>query len=231
MGLERIGSTDTLVKEIIVQLSQAIIEGDFKPGDKLPSEAELCEQLGVGRNSLREAIRMLNAMGVVETKRGQGTFLRETISHDVFNPLIFRLILEPKNDTDIYELRVMIESIVVIMVINRATIDEVKLIRQLFDQTQDFVSKNNVSLEDLVKLDMNFHMAIARCVHNSLIEAIMEKLILMFKPAMKNVLMRENGMKSCVKNHKAIVELIEKRDMLNVFNVIEETLKGSFNNK
>lgn len=119
MGLERIGSTDTLVKEIIVQLSQAIIEGDFKPGDKLPSEAELCEQLGVGRNSLREAIRMLNAMGVVETKRGQGTFLRETISHDVFNPLIFRLILEPKSTVDVYELRLMIESIVIIMAIKK----------------------------------------------------------------------------------------------------------------
>ena len=74
MGLERIGNSDTLVKEIIIQLSQAIIEGDFKPGDKLPSEAELCEHLGVGRNSLRESIRMLNAMGVVETKRGQGNF-------------------------------------------------------------------------------------------------------------------------------------------------------------
>ena len=95
MGLAKIGNSDTLVNEIITQLSQAIIEGDFKPGDKLPSEAELCEQLGVGRNSLREAIRVLNAMGVVKTKRGQGTFLQDTISHEVFNPLIFRLILDP----------------------------------------------------------------------------------------------------------------------------------------
>ena len=76
MGLAKIGNSDTLVNEIITQLSQAIIDGDFKPGDKLPSEAELCEQLGVGRNSLREAIRVLNAMGVVKTKRGQGTFLQ-----------------------------------------------------------------------------------------------------------------------------------------------------------
>ena len=50
MGLAKIGNSDTLVNEIITQLSQAIIDGDFKPGDKLPSEAELCEQLGVGRN-------------------------------------------------------------------------------------------------------------------------------------------------------------------------------------
>ena len=64
------------MNEIIIQLSQAILEGDFKPGDKLLSEAQLCEKLGVGRNSLREAIKMLNAIGVLETKkRAEGTFL------------------------------------------------------------------------------------------------------------------------------------------------------------
>lgn len=66
----------------------------LSPGDKLLSEAQLCEKLGVEtRNSLREAIKMLNAIGVLETKRGQGTFLAKEISHDVFNPLIFKLIL------------------------------------------------------------------------------------------------------------------------------------------
>lgn len=96
VALTRIKNQESLVNEIIIQLSQAILEGDFKPRDKLLSEAQLCEKLGVGRNSLREAIKMLNAIGVLETKRGQGTFLAKEISHDVFNPLIFKLILEPK---------------------------------------------------------------------------------------------------------------------------------------
>ena len=83
---------------------------------------------------------MLNAMGVVETKRGQGTFLRKTISHDVFNPLIFRLILEPKSTVDVYELRVMIESIVIIMAIKKASVEEIKSIRNLIDETA-FIAK------------------------------------------------------------------------------------------
>lgn len=228
MGLERIGNSDTLVKEIIIQLSQAIIEGDFKPGDKLPSEAELCEQLGVGRNSLRESIRMLNAMGVVETKRGQGTFLRKTISHDVFNPLIFRLILEPKNTVDVYELRVMIESIVIIMAIKKASVEEIKSIRNLIDETA-FIAKNKTaSVDELVKLDVDFHLQIARCVHNPLIEAILETLVLMFQPSIKKVLLKEDGLALCIKNHYAIVDLIEKRDIVKVFDLVEKTLSDSF---
>lgn len=115
VALTRIKNQESLVNEIIIQLSQAILEGDFKPGDKLLSEA----QLGVGRNSLREAIKMLNAIGVLETKRGQGTFLAKEISHDVFNPLIFKLILEPKCAKDIYELRVLLETMVILMAIKK----------------------------------------------------------------------------------------------------------------
>lgn len=228
MGLAKIGNSDTLVNEIITQLSQAIIDGDFKPGDKLPSEAELCEQLGVGRNSLREAIRVLNAMGVVKTKRGQGTFLQDTISHEVFNPLIFRLILDPKNTTDVFELRVMVESIVVIMAIQKASPEEIKTIRDLVDETNRVAKSEQGSVENLIELDMQFHLAIAKCVHNKLIESILETLVLMFEPSIKKVLQTENGIDLCLKNHYAIVDLIERRDVSNVFSTVEATLIDSF---
>ena len=201
---------------------------DFKPGDKLPSEAELCEQLGVGRNSLREAIRVLNAMGVVKTKRGQGTFLQDTISHEVFNPLIFRLILDPKNTTDVFELRVMVESIVVIMAIQKASPEEIKTIRDLVDETNRVAKSEQGSVENLIKLDMQFHLAIAKCVHNKLITSILETLVLMFEPSIKKVLQKEGGIDLCLKNHYAIVDLIEQRDILRVYDTVEATLIDSF---
>lgn len=228
MVLAKIGNSDTLVNEIITQLSQAIIEGDFKPGDKLPSEAELCEQLAVGRNSLREAIRVLNAMGVVKTKRGQGTFLQDTISHEVFNPLIFRLILDPKNTTDVFELRVMVESIVIIMAIYKASPEEIQSIRDLVDETNRIAQSNQGSIDDLIKLDMQFHLSIAKCVHNKLIESILETLVLMFEPSIKKVLQKDGGIDLCLKNHYAIVNLIEQRDIINVFNTVRDTLVDSF---
>ena len=69
-------------------------EGEFKPGDKLPTETEFCQKLGVGRNSIREAIKMLAAIGVVEVFRGDGTYVATKVSPEIFNPLIFSLILE-----------------------------------------------------------------------------------------------------------------------------------------
>ena len=228
MALERIGNPNSLVKEIMTQLSQAILEGDFKPGEKLPSEAILCEKLGVGRNSLREAIRMLNAMGVMETKRGQGTFLRDTVTDDVFNPLIFQLILEPKRTSDVYELRVMVETIVVIMAIKKASKVEIARIRELIETTDKIFKSKTATLEELVDLDIQFHIEVAKCVHNPLIEAIIEKLVLMFRPSIKKVLMGEEGMGICIKNHFAIVDTIERRDITKVFDLVGNTLVDSF---
>ena len=229
VALERIGNPNSLVKKIITQLSQAILEGDFKPGDKLPSEAVLCEKLGVGRNSLREAIRMLNAMGVMETKRGQGTFLRDTVSEDVFNPLIFQLILAPKQNSDVYELRVMIESIVVIMAIRKASKEEIAAIRRFVEETNRIFESKTADLEKLVDLDVQFHIGLAKCVHNSLIEAILEKLILIFRPSIKKVLKTEDGMRLCIKNHFAIVDIIERKSVVEVFDLVESTLSDTFN--
>ena len=228
VALERIGDPNSLVKKIITQLSQAILEGDFKPGDKLPSEAILCEKLGVGRNSLREAIRMLNAMGVMETKRGQGTFLRDTISDDVFNPLIFQLILAPKQNTDVYELRVMIESIVVIMAIKKASKEEIAAIRNSVEEANRIFESKTADLEHLVNLDVQFHISLAKCVHNPLIEAILEKLILIFRPSIKKVLKTDVGMRSCIKNHFAIVDIIERKNVVKVFDLVESTLSDTF---
>ncbi len=231
MALERIGNQTTLVKEIITQLSQAILEGEFKPGEKLPSEAILCEKMGVGRNSLREAIRMLNAIGVMETRRGQGTFLRDTVSEEAFNPLIFQLILEPKKISDIYELRVMIESIVVIMAIKKASEEEIQHLRKLVEEA-DLISKSKTAgIETLLDLDVQFHIEVAKCVHNPLIETILRRLVAMFRPYMKKMLKNEEDLKLCKKNHLAIVNAIEDRNILKVFDVVSETFIESYVDK
>ena len=65
-------------------------------------------------------------------------------------------------------------------------------------------------------------------MHNPLIEAILETLVLMFQPSIKKVLLKEDGLALCIKNHYAIVDLIEKRDIVKVFDLVERTLSDSF---
>lgn len=224
MPLNRIGNQDSLVNEIIMQLSQAILEGEFKPGDKLLSEAQLCEQLGVGRNSLREAIKMLNAMGVLETKRGQGTFLAKEISHDVFNPLIFKLILEPKSAKDIYELRVLLESIVVLMAIRKATTEDMIEVKTIVLKTRELLENGHNDIDVFVKLDMQFHLTIAKATHNHLIETILTTVITIFEPFIKKVLLSENGILLSIKNHTNLIQVIEQKNTMEAMNAVKKSL-------
>lgn len=191
VALTRIKNQESLVNEIIIQLSQAILEGDFKPGDKLLSEAQLCEKLGVGRNSLREAIKMLNAIGVLETKRGQGTFLAKEISHDVFNPLIFKLILEPKSAKDIYELRILLETIIILMAIKKADDKDIESAKNVLLEVKKLLEQNSTDIDRFVKLDIKFHMVIAKSTHNYLVETILDTIMVIFEPFIKKVLSRD----------------------------------------
>lgn len=224
VALTRIKNQESLVNEIIIQLSQAILEGDFKPGDKLLSEAQLCEKLGVGRNSLREAIKMLNATGVLETKRGQGTFLAKEISHDVFNPLIFKLILEPKSAKDIYELRILLETIIILMAIKKADDKDIESAKNVLLEVKKLLEQNSTDIDRFVKLDIKFHMVIAKSTHNYLVETILDTIMVIFEPFIKKVLSSENGIQISVINHENLIKIIEEKNSLEAMNVVIKSL-------
>ena len=84
------------VEDIVETFKQAIIHGDLQPGQRLPSEAELSQQLGVGRGTVREAMKMLEALGVVNIKRGDGTYITDKPSPTLLSPLMFAIMLEPR---------------------------------------------------------------------------------------------------------------------------------------
>ena len=86
MGFKPI-KTRRIYEEIVDQLKMMIIQGNLKPGDKLPSERELSEQLGVSRSSVREALSALEAMSILDIRSGEGTFVRETSQSATIEPL------------------------------------------------------------------------------------------------------------------------------------------------
>jgi GntR family transcriptional repressor for pyruvate dehydrogenase complex len=75
----------SVVMLVIDRIKLALINGELKPGDFIPSESELTQNLGVGKSSVREATKMLQAMGVLEVKRGQGTIIRKSHDEDALN--------------------------------------------------------------------------------------------------------------------------------------------------
>ena len=99
----------TVVDQIIETIKSALINGDLVPGQKLPSEPELARQLGVGRSAVREALKVLQAIGVVVSVRGSGTYIAEEPSERLLNPLSFAIMLGTDVSSELIELRVMIQ--------------------------------------------------------------------------------------------------------------------------
>lgn len=105
MGMERLDNARrgarggrTLARETASQIKQFIIASKLHPGDPLPSEAELCDRLGVSRSSVREAIRTLNTLEIVEVQHGRGTFVGQASLQPLVETLVFRAVMVPGDD-------------------------------------------------------------------------------------------------------------------------------------
>ena len=86
-------SNESVVQQVINKITDAIMAGEFKPGDKLPTEMEMISLFKVSRNSLRSAIQTLRAYGVVEVRRPEGTFVCSDFSPQILNPMLYSIIL------------------------------------------------------------------------------------------------------------------------------------------
>lgn len=115
----------SVVQRVIDRLTQAMLSGELKPGDKIPTEMELSEQLGVARNSIREAIKILVYIGVLEIKRAEGTFVCNGFSESLIDPMIYGIILNQQNEQELHELRAMVETGVMRLAVEKCSEEEI----------------------------------------------------------------------------------------------------------
>lgn len=196
----------SVVLLVIERIKQALINDELAPGDYLPSEAELTRNLGVGKSSVREAIKMLQAMGILEVRRGQGTRVREHPSEDALNSLVFQMILAKGVTKDMLELRAMFEPAYTIMAMHRATPQDLARIR---GTVRDLENALNSNTQDS-RFDLAFHMAVLHATHNPLVIRIGETMMELFDASI------ETSMRTlpevALKDHKAILKAIEEKD-------------------
>ncbi len=196
----------SVVLLVIERIKQALINDELAPGDFLPSEAELTRNLGVGKSSVREAIKMLQAMGILEVRRGQGTRVREHPSEDALNSLVFQMILAKGVTKDMLELRAMFEPAYTIMAMHRATPQDLVRIRGAIRDLEKALSSN---AQDS-RYDLAFHMAVLHATHNPLVIRIGETMMELFDASI------ETSMRTlpevALKDHKAILKAFEEKD-------------------
>jgi GntR family transcriptional regulator, transcriptional repressor for pyruvate dehydrogenase complex len=137
---------------IVHQLREMISKDGLKPGDKIPSERELSERLNVGRSSVREALRALELLGLIETKRGEGTFLRDFRDHHLIDLLGMFILEDHKAQEDILYTKMMIEKEAL-----KDLFSEKKKMDALFDKVTEAEYLDDV-FRDIVMMNAN-HLA------------------------------------------------------------------------
>ena len=196
--------SDSVSEDILAMIT---IEKRFGPGDKIPNENELSEELGVSRTTLREAIRILATNGVVEIKRGCGTFVSEhmtDISMEALKPLS-----EAKMDArDLYEIRLIFEPEAAFLAATRATDTEMKRILNFGSQVEEKIKKG----EDRTEVEQGFHNAIARATHNEFMNQLMP---VIYRAIDKGVILsnqKELAVQDTLPDHRMIMEFLEARN-------------------
>ncbi|HEY2493325.1 MAG TPA: FadR/GntR family transcriptional regulator [Paenibacillus sp.] len=144
-----------LVDLVLIELKRRIVNKEFSPGDRLPSEFELMTEYGVGRSTVREAVKILVHAGFLKIQHGQGTFV-------VYNEN------ETSNDLPsgghITETRMILEQAIVKLAVERRTEDDLIELRLYLDQRNDELQKGNYST--YIREDLAFHLAMAKATHN-----------------------------------------------------------------
>ncbi|WP_447554852.1 GntR family transcriptional regulator [Vreelandella sp. EE22] len=156
-----------LADVIIERLEAMILEGSLKPGQRLPPERELAERFGVSRPSLREAIQKLAARGVLISRQGGGTYIKETLNNGYADPVLEMLSRHNEFHLDLLEFRDALEGISAYYAALRSTpADKAVLIQRFEELAAGFIGADPARE---AKLDAAFHLAIAEAAHNVLL--------------------------------------------------------------
>lgn len=160
--------TKKIYEEIVEQLKAMITKGELEPGDKLPSEREMAESLGVSRASVREALTTLEAIGILEIKPGEGTFVRQTSHAETFAPLALVLAVERNPEAQMMEVRRVLETEMAALAAERANEEDIHKIEVILEQF-----KNTHTTQEAVEADLRFHFAIAEATQNTILLRLM----------------------------------------------------------
>jgi GntR family transcriptional repressor for pyruvate dehydrogenase complex len=216
-------SGKSVVEEIIDLISNLIIEKKFRVGQKIPNEYEIASQLNVSRSSVREALKILNAFGVLEIKRGNGTYISNKVKSNNLESLSYSLIMEDSSKQDIVDLRVMLDLGIYYLLITRIKDENILTLENKIKEQEEFINSNYFNEEKFIDLDIDFHLSIAKITKNTLIEKIYITIMRLFKASMIKALKNINPEQS-IKNHKEVIKLFKDKDMSSVIQVINKNV-------
>lgn len=187
-------------------LSMITIEKRFSVGDRLPNELNLSEELNVSRTTLREAIRILVALDILEIQRGKGTYVKENAFKKQQD--IEQLSNIKVNARDLYEMRLIFEPEAAYYAALRATDSEIKRILEFGKKVEKEISNHQDRTDD----EHSFHKAIAQATHNEFMNKLMPILYQAISKGVYLSLQSDKAIEDTINDHRMIMEFLEQRN-------------------
>ncbi|MDO4275929.1 MAG: FadR/GntR family transcriptional regulator [Eubacteriales bacterium] len=200
----------SVVQQAENQIKKFILNDSVKIGDKLPPEKIFCEELGIGRGSVREALRLLQAKGLVEVIQGKGAFVarKEEIKKEELAGWFRDNEIELK---DFNEVRMAIEPLAIRFAIERCTEKEFQRLQEIHAKAVEAAERRDSA--ELAIYDEKFHTCIIECSHNKLLMSINKEIVKSLKRFRERTFHIESNIQNCIPFHTAILEAFGNKDV------------------
>jgi GntR family transcriptional regulator, transcriptional repressor for pyruvate dehydrogenase complex len=205
-------SVERVSQVIVDQIKLLMREGKLISGDRLPSERDLCQRFGVSRVTVREALRVLEATGLIEIRVGAhgGAFVASPTMQRLGEGLAGLMALSSLTPGDVTEARTVIELGILPFVVERATEADIANLRRMVEEGHDALDRNAYTMD----LSAAFHVGVATSAHNPAIESLVQSFHGPMLLSLRQARDVEPAMgRKGTEEHAALVDAIEKRDV------------------
>jgi len=196
-------------EDVVSQIRALIEEGKVKRGDQLPTERELSETLRVSRGTVREAIRTLESMQLVESRQGNGTYVLASSEEALLQPLAAALFREQDSIYDIFFVRKVIEPHVAELAAENATLEEIQELASLIKEQEERLT---IGGNNIIDPNSAFHVHLARMTKNPVLKRILYAIIDLLKQIREDHLQNTERAKKSFMGHRDIFTAIKNGD-------------------
>ncbi|MBI5484793.1 MAG: FadR family transcriptional regulator [Deltaproteobacteria bacterium] len=197
--------------QIAEQIRSSIMSADFGPGERLPPERELAELFGVSRPSVREALNILAAAGLVESHQGGGTIVKSLVEISAGNPLSDIIKCERERAMDVIEVRKCMEASTAYYAALRALPEDMRKLETIVAEMGENLESGKPSLE----LDAHFHIVVAQATHNvvwlHLMQSIFDAMKQFQMSVWRAVYITADDHRTLYLQHRSVLEAIREK--------------------
>ncbi len=221
-------NSKSVVDKVIEVIIDAVSSGKYPIGSKLPNEYVLIEELKVSRNSLREAMKTLVSMGIVEIKRGDGTYVCSQMNPSALDTLIYGMIFDMSSSTDLVELREVLDQAIIRLAIQKATPDDIEELQLNINRFRQCIRMKD--LHGAGRLDYEFHLKLTSVVNNVFLNRIVRGVYQLFVDSIERNIIVEQNFAFADEFHQQILNCVKDKAYDRVEKVVADSLSSWKNN-